>query len=137
MKRRSSFAPYPPRAIPRKTHGLVGRMRSVALAFAAVCCPPAAGVVLRSGRRVTIFSARDVLLVAWNVYEVVREVGLPPEKRSTPGCAHRLIFTHSSVVPVQRHEDRSEYSRRTLDPLFVSNEEVPRTRPFALVSTVL
>ena len=57
-------------------------MRSLALAFAAVCCPPAAGVVLRSGRRLTIFSARDVLLVAWNVYEVVREVGLPPEKRS-------------------------------------------------------
>ena len=58
------------------------RMRSVALAFAAVCCPPAAGVVLRSGRRATIFSASDMLLVAWNVHEVVREVGLPPEKGS-------------------------------------------------------
>ena len=57
-------------------------MRSVALAFVAACCPPAAGVVHSSGRRLTIFSARDVILVAWNVHEVVWEVGLPPEKGS-------------------------------------------------------
>ena len=68
-------------------------MRSLALAFAAVCCPPAAGVVLQSGERVPIFSTRDNLLIAWNAFKVVQEVGLPPRNTPTPlGSPYQNAF---------------------------------------------
>ena len=68
------FAPYPPRAIPAP-------MRSLALAFATVCCPPAAGLSPPAGGdRVISHSTRDLLLSHWHTHQIFREVGLPPDE---------------------------------------------------------
>ena len=59
-----------------------GRMRSLALAFATVCCPPASGLSssASAGRRVISHSTRDLLLSQWHAYQVMREVGRPPDE---------------------------------------------------------
>ena len=72
------FAPYPPRAIPAP-------MRSLALAFATVCCPPAAGLSPPAGGdRVISHSTRDLLISNWHTHQIIREVGLPPAEALSP-----------------------------------------------------
>ena len=54
-------------------------MRSLALAFATVCWPPAAGLTA-GGDRVISHSTRDLLISNWHTHQIIREVGLPPDE---------------------------------------------------------
>ena len=79
------FAPYPPRAIPAAPPMRQCARRSLALAFATVCWPPAAGLSPPAGGdRVISHSTRDLLLSNWHTHQIIREVGLPPAEALSP-----------------------------------------------------